>query len=204
MADTKTFLQAVKDRHTYYDLKDESPISNDRIQEIVKTAIQSVPSTFNAQSARLVLLLNDHHKKLWDIALDGLLAILPEAQKEYTTNRITGFRKAYATILFFEDPAPTKELQAAFPAYAHNFPTWSEHTSAMHQFTLWTALEAEGFGANLQHYSPIIDDKVKEEWGVDKDYKLIAQLVFGAPNSGPQTRQQIVTHKPEEQFRVFE
>ncbi|KAF3928125.1 hypothetical protein AA313_de0204084 [Arthrobotrys entomopaga] len=204
MADKKSFLQAVKDRHTYYDLKDESPISNDRIQEIVKTAIQSVPSTFNSQSARLVLLLNDHHKKLWDITLDSLLAIIPEAQREHTTARIAGFRKAYATILFFEDPAPIKELQTAFPSYADKFPSWSDHTSAMHQFTLWTALEAEGFGANLQHYNPIIDDKVKEEWGVDKDYRLIAQLVFGAPNSGPQTRPVLVTHKPDEQFRVFE
>ncbi|EPS41602.1 hypothetical protein H072_4475 [Dactylellina haptotyla CBS 200.50] len=205
MADTKPFLQAVKDRRTYYDLKSESPISNERIQEIVKTAITSLPSSFNSQSARLVLLLNDHHKKLWDITKDSLLAIIPEAQHEQTIGRITGFKNAYATIMFFEDPQPIKELQTAFPTYADKFPQWSEHTSAIHQFTLWTALEAEGFGANLQHYSPIIDDKVKEEWGVDKSYKLVAQLVFGTPNSGPGDRPKLVTLKPlEETFKVFE
>ncbi|KAJ6262655.1 hypothetical protein Dda_3467 [Drechslerella dactyloides] len=204
MADKKSFLEAVKARHTYYDLKDESPIPDERIEELAKTAITSCPSSFNSQSARLVLLLGDHHKKLWDITLDTLLAIIPKEQQEATTGRITGFRKAYGTILFLEDPQPIRELQTAFALYADKFPVWSDHTSAIHQFTLWTALEAEGFGANLQHYNPLIDDKVKEEWGIDKSYRLVAQLVFGAPNSGPQVRPEIVTLKPlEETFRVF-
>ena len=51
----------------------------------------------------------------------------------------------------------------------------------MHQFTLWTALEAEGFGANLQHYNPIVDQKVKTKWGVNMEWRLRAELVFGGP-----------------------
>ena len=49
----------------------------------------------------------------------------------------------------------------------------------MHQFAMWTALEAEGLGCNLQHYNPIIDEKVGAEWDVPKDWKLDSQLVFG-------------------------
>lgn len=49
----------------------------------------------------------------------------------------------------------------------------------MLQFTLWVALEAEGLGANLQHYSPIIDEKVAAQWNIPADWKLNAQLVFG-------------------------
>ena len=49
----------------------------------------------------------------------------------------------------------------------------------MTQFAIWTALEAEGLGANLQHYNPLIDQKVASEWGVDADWELNAQLVFG-------------------------
>lgn len=40
-------------------------------------------------------------------------------------------------------------------------------------------MEAEGLGANLQHYNPLIDQKVAEAWGIDKDWELNAQLVFG-------------------------
>lgn len=36
----------------------------------------------------------------------------------------------------------------------------------MHQLVVWTALETEGLGATLQHYNPIIDDEVKNEWNI--------------------------------------
>jgi predicted oxidoreductase (fatty acid repression mutant protein) len=49
----------------------------------------------------------------------------------------------------------------------------------MLQFACWTALEAEGLGANLQHYNPLVDAKIAEEWKVPATWKLTAQLVFG-------------------------
>jgi predicted oxidoreductase (fatty acid repression mutant protein) len=70
-------------------------------------------------------------------------------------------------------------MQAKFPLYADNFPVWAAHSDAMLQFVLWTALEAEGLGANLQHYNPIIDSKVQEAWKTPSNWRLSAQLVFG-------------------------
>ena len=55
----------------------------------------------------------------------------------------------------------------------------------MTQYTIWTALEAEGLGANLQHYNPLIDAKVAAEWNVPKNWELNAQLVFGTPAGEP-------------------
>ena len=54
----------------------------------------------------------------------------------------------------------------------------------MHQYVLWTALEAEGCGANLQHYNPVIDIKAKEHWKIDMEWSLKAQLVFGGLAEG--------------------
>ena len=88
-------------------------------------------------------------------------------------------------VLFFEDPVPVNDLQTRFPLYAQHFPTWSEHTSAMHQFVLWAGLEAEGFGANLQHYNPIVDQKVQNTWNVPQEWALRAQLVFGGRAGEP-------------------
>ena len=53
----------------------------------------------------------------------------------------------------------------------------------MHQLVVWTALEAEGLGASLQHYNPLIDDEVKKEWNIPDNWKLIAQMPFGNPTS---------------------
>jgi uncharacterized protein len=83
------------------------------------------------------------------------------------------------TILYFEDQSVVKGLQEQFPLYAHNFPVWAEHTSAMHQYAIWNALAALNIGANLQHYTGVIDEKVAETWNIDSNWKLIAQMVFG-------------------------
>lgn len=82
-------------------------------------------------------------------------------------------------VLFFEDPEPVKALQSRFAIYADKFPQWSEHTSGMHQYVVWTALEADGLGCNLQHYNPVIDQRVQNEWKVPMEWGLKAQLVFG-------------------------
>jgi predicted oxidoreductase (fatty acid repression mutant protein) len=59
-------------------------------------------------------------------------------------------------VLFLVDPEPVKKLQSQYALYAHHFPGWATQSAAMSQYHLWTALEAEGCGANLQHYNPIV------------------------------------------------
>jgi predicted oxidoreductase (fatty acid repression mutant protein) len=49
----------------------------------------------------------------------------------------------------------------------------------MHQFVIWTALEAEGLGASLQHYNPLIDEAVRKQWNLPESWQLIAQMPFG-------------------------
>ena len=88
----------------------------------------------------------------------------------------------------------------AFALYSGNFKTWSQHTSAMHQFTVWAMLEDLGFGASLQHYNPLIDEEVKRTWHFPKEWELIAQMPFGMPLEAPGEK----TFKPlEERVKVF-
>lgn len=61
----------------------------------------------------------------------------------------------------------------------------SEQTNGMHQYIIWTALEAEGFGVNLQHYNPPINPKLTSEYKLPGTWDLKAQMVFGKPESGP-------------------
>lgn len=86
---------------------------------------------------------------------------------------------------FFEDTAVVKKLQASFPTYKESFPIWSQQTSAMHQLAIWIMLENAGFGASLQHYNPLIDSEVREEWKISPDWELIAQMPFGTPLQHP-------------------
>ncbi|KAI6914575.1 hypothetical protein KC318_g2896 [Hortaea werneckii] len=183
-SETMSFKDAIHLRRSIYALNKQSPIADTKIEEIVRTALKEVPSSFNSQSTRLVVLLKNDHDKFWDIVRDILKAHVPEDKWEYTGNRIKGFRGGYGTILFYEDPEPIKALQTKLPTYADKFPTWSEHTSAMHQYMLWTAMEAEGFGCNLQHYNPLPDQKASAEWKIPLEWSLKAQLVFGGVEQG--------------------
>jgi predicted oxidoreductase (fatty acid repression mutant protein) len=70
-------------------------------------------------------------------------------------------------------------MQDAYTLYADKFPGWAQESTGMHQYALWVALEAEGMGANLQHYHPLIDTKVAAEWNVPETWILRAQMVIG-------------------------
>jgi predicted oxidoreductase (fatty acid repression mutant protein) len=98
MAANMNFLDAVAHRRSIYALTKTSPISDDRIEEIVSKLVKDVPSSFNSQSSRLVLLLKDEHDKFWDIVRDALKAIVPEDKWEPTAGRIAGFRAGYGTV----------------------------------------------------------------------------------------------------------
>lgn len=257
---TKNVLEAIKERRTYYQLNKEAPISDSKIKELTEQALLHVPSSFNSQSTRIVVLLNKDHEQFWDYVIEVLKPLTPEGSFDGTKQKINGFRAAYGTVsdscslsvsygswgavvrrcsrqmapraststtsptrtqrmmqappclapyharespfamtnsktnihiqvLFYEAPEPVENLRKAFPLYAHHFGDWSEHTNAMHQYALWVALEAEGFGANLQHYNPIIDQKAAEHWSIPLEWKLRSQLVFGGRAGEPGEKQ---------------
>lgn len=57
-----------------------------------------MPSSFNSQSARLVVLLKEEHTKFWDIVTDILKTLVPEDAWEHTGQRLSGFQNAYGTV----------------------------------------------------------------------------------------------------------
>lgn len=182
----RNLKEAIKHRRSYYNITNSSPISDNEIKEIIDFAVTHVPSAFNSQSTRIVLLLGKNHKKFWDITKETLRIIVPTEAFEKTLAKInTSFDCGYGTVLFYEDLEVVENLQKAFPNYKDNFPLWSQQTSAMHQFAIWTMLEDAGLGASLQHYNPIIDKLVQEEWNINPNWKLIAQMPFGTPTQEP-------------------
>ncbi|MHB0864495.1 nitroreductase family protein [Paenibacillus sp. SEL3] len=182
----KDFFTALKDRRSYYGISKEQVISDQRIQEIVEEAVKYTPTSFNSQTSRAVVLLGEHHDKLWNIT-EGILreVVGNEEQFKSTAEKMNGFRSGYGTVLFFEDNNVIAGLQQQFEAYADNFPIWANQSNGMLQLVVWTALEQEGLGASLQHYNPLIDEKVKNEWNIPEHWKLIAEMPFGKPTFQP-------------------
>jgi len=196
----KDFYTAVADRRSFYGISKETVTSDERIKEVIEHAVKHTPSAFNSQSARVILVLEKHHDKLWDITKEALRKIIPADQFSSTEDKINSFRSGYGTVLFFEDNSIIESLQQQFALYKDNFPVWSQQSSGMHQYVIWTTLEIEGFGASLQHYNALIEEEVKKEWDIPSNWKLIAQMPFGKPTAQPDEKQ----FQPlEERIKIF-
>lgn len=180
---SKDFYAAIKNRRTIYGIGKESPISDEKIIQIVNDAVKYTPTAFNSQTGRVVVLLGEEHNKLWDITKEELRKVVPADSFSQTEEKINSFRNGYGTVLFFEDQSIVESLQKQFALYKDNFPIWSEQASGILQYIVWTSLEIEGLGASLQHYNPLIDEEVRKQWNIPSNWKLRAQLPFGKPTA---------------------
>ena len=185
----KDFYDAVSDRRTIYGISKEAVVSDEKIREVIEHAVKHTPSAFNSQSARVVLLLEGQHDKLWEITKAALRKIVPADKFGATEEKINSFEAGYGTVLFFEDNSVVESLQKQFALYKDNFPIWSQQSSGMHQYVIWTALEIEGYGVSLQHYNELIEDDIRKEWSIPSNWKIIAQMPFGKPVSEPDEKQ---------------
>lgn len=196
----KNFYSAVKDRRTFYGISKESIVPDERILEVVNYAVMHAPSAFNSQSGRVVILLGEQHDRLWNIIKGILRKKIGEDRFAPTEEKLNSFKNGYGTLLFFEDMSVVEKLQNDFPAYKDNFPVWSQQSSGMLQYIIWTSFEIEGLGVSLQHYNPLVDYDVKKEWDIPANWKLISQMPFGCPTAPPGEKQFMPL---EERVKVF-
>ena len=149
--------EGLKQRRSNYQLNKELPVSTDEIHALIDEVTELVPDAFNMKSARVVVALGEKQNELWDGIYD-----------------VFGGKVARGKI-----DEVVRGLQEKFAAYAENFPVWANQANGMLQINIWSALRELGVGANIQHYNPVIDDFVREKFGLPESWKLIAQMPFG-------------------------
>ncbi len=183
------YLEAVRSRRSNYNITCDIPISDAELETLIREVTERAPSPFNMQSARLVLLLGAEHDKLWQLVLDTLRPIVndPEKFKE-TEEKIKGFASGYGTVLYFRKESAVADMQKNYPAYAENFGRWAHQVDGIVLYAVWTALAAEGIGASIQHYNPLIDEDVARMYDIPEGYTLVGQMPFGIPESMPEPR----------------
>ena len=186
-----TFIEAVSNRRSYYHLSNKAVIDDSAITALIDSLLYTMPTPFNVQASRIVLLMGEHHRELWQMLTDILRKMLPDETFRSSHEKIKrAFASGRGTVLFYEDTRALNTLRERYPNYADNVSRWSEHSSAMLQFVMWTALEGFGYGASLQHYNPLIDNAIMERWKIDPAWQLIAQMPFGTPLDTPAERVQ--------------
>lgn len=182
---SNALIEASKKRRTQYTLGKKLPLSTAEVTKLIEEAIRLSPSPFNSQSSRAVILFGAESDKFWNIVKDALRKIVPAEAFTKTEAKINNcFAAGAGTVLFYEDQNTVADLQKQFAAYADNFPIWSEQSSGIAQFAVWTALANAGIGASLQHYNPLPDAAAAAEWHIPASWKLRSQMPFGS-NEAP-------------------
>lgn len=91
-------IELIKNRRSHYPLSKDLSISKERIAEIVKEATLHVPSSFNAQSTRVVVLFGAEHEKLWDITAEALKGLVPAENWKPTGDKLNMFKGAAGSV----------------------------------------------------------------------------------------------------------
>src|SRR6187402_2160574 len=102
MSNRRTFLDMLVARRTNFALRADAAICNRRIEEVVTVALRHVPSPFNTQTSRIILLLGRDHKKLWDITMEVILPRLEGSQLEASKLKLDNFKRAHGTVSAFQ------------------------------------------------------------------------------------------------------
>ena len=133
-SDSDSVLQ---ERRTHYGLSKVSTVSDDELKSIVEEAVMHVPSPFNMQAGRAIILTGAASDKLWlNIVLPGYLKLvggdgeprdrcqqpshliiidLSERAINQNTTKIKEYAAGYGTVMFFEDQAVLDSLSAKIP-----------------------------------------------------------------------------------------
>ena len=92
----ETFQNAIETRRSIYSLEKEISISDKEVEDIIEHAIKHVPSSFNSQSTRIVLLLNDKNEKFWENTKAILKETMgPDRDFEPTRQKIDNFKHLF-------------------------------------------------------------------------------------------------------------
>ncbi len=183
------YIDLIKNRRSNYSLGRNIEVDDERIIELVETAVLYNPSPYNSQASKVIVLFNEEHDRLWEAIKAALEQIVKPERFERTRRKIDGFKSAYGTILYFSDENIMDELREKFPKYAHNFTLWSQQSGGMLQYAIWTGLGTLNLGASLQHYNEVIEDQVREMYHVDPKYRLLAQMPFGSIEKAPKEKE---------------
>lgn len=190
----QNYIEIIKKRRSYYNLSEDVDLSNEEIKYLVEDVLNTTPSQMNSQTTRVVLLFDEKSKEFWNKVNETF-------DNKIKEEKFHGFYHAKGTALFFIDTDEIKKQEKDIPSYKEYFETWGHHSAAMLELNLWQALRDENIGASNQHYNPVIDSWVKEDYDLPDSWELIAEMPFGKIEEEPEAKEK----KPiGEILKVFE
>lgn len=174
------FTQLVKSRRTRYAIGNNADVTKEEVVARLREVAKEVPTAFNSQTSRLVVVFGEDNEKLWGHILDVQKEVLQGEMWDMMSGVMQGAKGAFGTILFFED----LDAVAAMPVQGARGEAYKQNNNANLQYAAWLALTELGLGASLQHmnvgHAEAYDRSILEMFNLPANYELIAQMPFGS------------------------
>lgn len=187
------YFDVIQSRRSNHHLSNEFLQPKEDLIHHLEQVLDATPSSFNSQSQRMVILLEASHKHFWNRVIDEIAKLVTAEQLTKSKQKIKQFADSLGTVLFFDDEETTKHMMEKFPLYASQCQVWSEQQNGMLQINIWNALVALGYQANLQHYTELVEETIKQDFNIPKHWKMVGQMPFGKAISEPKKKDTIPT-----------
>lgn len=175
------FKDLQKKRRSTYVVGKNTDVSQDEIVAQIREIAKEVPTAFNSQTSRHVVLFNDQVEKFWSKIEDVQKEVLDADTWAAMGPVIQGSKNALGTVLFFED---RDAVSNGIPAAAARQEAYKQNNAGNAQYAIWLGLTELGLGGSLQHfnvgYEQGFDSAIREMFDLPDSYELIAQLPFGS------------------------
>lgn len=134
-----SFLDSLKVRRSIYALSPTSDVPDETIIDIIKQAILHVPSPFNSQTTRCLVLLGNEHQKLWGTIGDTLKPAMPPEKWAFFSPKIQEYKNGYGSCVFFDDMTAWDTIEKnlgpdRWAAVSSMTEEWTQHSSGMYQY----------------------------------------------------------------------
>ncbi|MCM3742348.1 nitroreductase family protein [Oceanobacillus luteolus] len=196
-----TFVDLAEKRRSIYALGTDGNYSKKDIENRIREVVKQVPSAFNSQTTRVVVLFDSANEKFWNHIYDVQQNVLEGDMWDMMSGIITGAKNGIGTVLFFED----KEAVEGMPAQGVRQEAYKQNNNANAQYAVWLALAEMDLGASLQHfnvgYEQGFDKGTKEMFNLPESYEMLAQMPFGSVEQQAGEKEHIDT---DVQVKVFE
>lgn len=96
------FKNVIKNRRSIYALGTNSEYSIEEIVATIRETQKDVPSAFNSQTSRLVVLTGEANTKFWNLILDVQKEVLDQATWDFMSPIMEGAKNGIGTVLLIK------------------------------------------------------------------------------------------------------
>lgn len=178
-----SLLEAFANRRSVRQLM-PGPVSDELIEDLI-VAADLVPSAFDAQPWRVVI-LHDRHDAFWDVIERTIARRLDSDRRDRYLARADAMRCGGMTLLIFEDVALAGPRDNLTHEEARD---QASQSLGMLQLALWLTLTAHGLVTSLQHWQWLMEDVALAFVGLPAEgFRLVTFMPVGCATEPPVPR----------------